>query len=213
MTAHDPHASAPLLTVGAPLAQARSALIMIHGRGSTATNILGLAAEFSQPEWAYLAPQAVGNTWYPYSFLLPLERNEPHLTSALATVGRTFDQAIAAGVPAERIVLLGFSQGACLALEWAARNPRRFGGVVGLSGGLIGPAGTPRSYPGSLAGTPVFLGCSDIDDHIPAERVRESAAVFEQLGAATTARLYPGMGHTINSNEIGLIQALLRGIG
>ncbi len=213
MTAHDPHANAQLITVGVALAQAHSALIMIHGRGSTAPNILGLAAEFSQPEWAYLAPQAVGNTWYPYSFLMPLERNEPHLTSALATVGRTFDQAIAAGIPAERIVLLGFSQGACLALEWAVRNARRFGGVVGLSGGLIGPAGTPRSYAGSLAGTPVFLGCSDIDDHIPAERVRESAAVFEQLGAITTARLYPGMGHTINSDEIGFIQDLLREVG
>ncbi len=212
MTTADPHATAPLLTAGAPLRQARSAMIMIHGRGATATNILELAAEFDQPEWAYLAPQAAGNTWYPSSFLTPLERNEPHLSSALATVGRAVDQVLAAGVPAERIVLLGFSQGACLALEWAARNAQRFGGIVGLSGGLIGPAGTPRNYAGSLAGTPVFLGCSDVDQHIPAARVRESAAVFEQLGAATTARLYPGMGHTINSDELGFIQELLRGI-
>jgi predicted esterase len=213
MTERDPHANAQLMSAGAGLEQARSAMIMIHGRGSTAANILGLAAEFNQPDWAYLAPQAVNNTWYPASFLMPLERNEPHLSSALATVGRAFAQAVAAGIPAERIVLLGFSQGACLALEWAARNAQRFGGVVGLSGGLIGPDGTPRTYAGSLAGTPVFLGCSDIEAHIPAARVGESAAVFERLGATTTARLYPGMGHTINSDEIGFIQRLLQEIG
>jgi len=213
MPVNDPHSNARLVTAGVPLDSARAAMIMIHGRGSTAENILGLAAEFDQSAWAYLAPQAANNTWYPHGFLQPLERNEPHLSSALATLGRTVDQVSAAGVPAERIVLLGFSQGACLALEWAARNARRFGGVVALSGGVIGPEGTPRSYAGSLGGTPVFLGCSDIDAHIPVERFHESAAVFERLGAATTARLYPGMGHVINSDEIAFVQELLRGIG
>lgn len=213
MSINDPHATAAVETAGAPLAQATAAMLMIHGRGATATSILELAAEFAAPNWAYIAPQASANTWYPYSFLVPLERNEPYLTSALAAVSRTFAQIVASGIPAERIVVLGFSQGACLASEWAARNAQRLGGVVGLSGGLIGPDGTKREYPGSLAHTPVFLGCSDVDAHIPAARVRESAAVLERLGANVTARLYPGMGHTVNADEIAWIRDLVERIG
>lgn len=212
MSINNPHATAAVETAGAPLAQATAAMLMIHGRGATATSILELAAEFTAPNWAYLAPQASANTWYPYSFLMPLERNEPYLTSALAAINRTFAQIVASGIPVERIVVLGFSQGACLASEWAARNAQRFGGVVGLSGGLIGPDGTRREYAGSLAHTPVFLGCSDVDAHIPAARVRESAAVLERLGANVTARLYPGMGHTVNADEIAWIRELVQTI-
>jgi phospholipase/carboxylesterase len=156
-----------------------------------------------------LAPEAPGHTWYPYSFLAPLAQNEPHLSNALATVGATLERLAEEGFAAERIALIGFSQGGCLAFEYVARNARRYGAVVGLSAGLIGPPGTPRNYAGSLAGTPVFLGCSDIDAHIPLARVHESRDVLEKLGGAVTERIYPGMGHTANADEIGHVTKLL----
>jgi predicted esterase len=161
------------------------------------------------PGIAYLAPQAANNTWYPYPFTQPLQRNEPWLSSALARVGEMLARIEQAGIPAERTYLLGFSQGACLSLEYAARHARRYGGVFGLSGGLIGPDGTPRDYAGSLDDTTVFLGCSDVDFHIAKERVLESAEVFRRLGAAVTVRLYPGMGHTINDDEIAFVRQIL----
>lgn len=204
-----PHQGQPVATAGAPLAQAQAAMILVHGRGATAESILTLAPEFNQSGWAYLAPQAAGNTWYPYSFLAPIPQNEPGISSGLTAVSDLLAHVSAAGIPPERIVLLGFSQGACLALEFAARHARRYGGVVGFSGGLIGPAGTPRAYAGSLAGTPVFLGCSDVDSHIPKQRVEESSAVFRQLGGGVTMRLYPGMGHTVNQDEIDFVRELL----
>lgn len=205
----DPHACQPVLTAGAPLAGAPAAVVMVHGRGASAEDILALAEELGHPEFAYLAPQAAGHTWYPNTFLAPLPSNEPFLTSALGVLGALIARIGAAGIPPERTVLIGFSQGACLASEFAARNARRYGGVVALSGGLIGPDGTPRDYPGSLAGTPVFLGCSDIDPHIPAARVTESAAVLRRLGGGVTDRLYPGMGHTVNRDEIAFVRGLL----
>ena len=208
----DPHPNGPLLTAGTPLDRAPAAVVMIHGRGATAESILALATELAYPEFAYLAPQAVGNTWYPHTFLAPIPSNEPFLSSALAAVAAVLERVAAAGIPPEQTVLLGFSQGACLALEFAARNARRYGGLVGLSGGLIGPDGTPRDYPGSLAGTPVFLGCSDVDAHIPATRVRESADVLRRLGGDITARLYPGMGHTVNRDEIAFVQGMLAAV-
>ncbi len=208
-----PHAGAPVLTGGVPLARARAAMILVHGRGVSARDILSLRQLWQAEEIAYLAPQAAGGTWYPQRFTAPLEANEPWLSSALATLGALVARTEEAGVPSERIVLLGFSQGACLALEYAARNARRWGGVVALSGGLIGPDGTPRDYPGSLDGTPVFLGCSDVDFHIPKERVTESGAVMERLGGAVTLRLYPGMGHEVNADEIAWVQALLGAVG
>lgn len=184
-------------------------MILVHGRGATADDILSLAEEVGRPGWAYLAPQAAGHTWYPNSFLAPLARNEPGLSSGLAVIGDLLAQVAQAGIPAELTVLLGFSQGACLTLEFVARHARRYGAVAGLSGGLIGPDGTPRAYPGSLAGTPIFLGCSDVDFHIPKVRVEESAAVLEGLGAAVTTRLYPRMGHTVNADEIAFVRAMV----
>jgi predicted esterase len=160
---------------------------------------------------AYLAPQAAGSTWYPHSFLAPLAENEPGLSSALGVIGGVVSDLERQRVPSERIAVLGFSQGACLALEFAARHPQRYAAIVGLSGALIGPPGTPRTYSGTLAGTPVFLGCSDIDPHIPLARVRESAEIFRQLKASVDERIYPKMGHTVNVNEIAAIRALLGG--
>jgi phospholipase/carboxylesterase len=210
--ARDPHRGQRVATAGRPLAGAPAAVLVIHGRGATAESILSLADELDRPDFAYLAPQAYGHAWYPYSFLAPLEENEPGLTSALAVLGDLLERVGAAGIPPERTVFMGFSQGACLASELAARNAKRglrLGGIVAFSGGLIGPPGTPRDYPGSLAGTPVFLGCSDRDPHIPRERVDESARVLTALGGAVTERIYPRMGHTINEDEIEFARDLL----
>lgn len=201
-----------VLTTGAPLARARAAMVLLHGRGGTAEDILSLAEALAAPDIAYLAPQASGSTWYPQSFLAPIEQNEPSLSHALAAVGAVVDTVAHAGLAAERVVLLGFSQGGCLALEYAARNARRYGGAVGLSSGLVGPPGTPRDYTGSLAGTPVFLGCSDVDAHIPEWRVHESAQVLRGLGAEVTERIYPGMGHLINDHEIAHVARLLESL-
>jgi phospholipase/carboxylesterase len=214
MTRHNtslqgPHQGQPILTVGEPLERARAAMVMIHGRGATAESILELAGELQQPGFAYLAPQAAGATWYPNSFLAPIASNEPGLSSGLAVIEGLLTHIAAAGIPAERTMLLGFSQGACLALEFTARYARRYGGVIGLSGGLIGPDGTPRDYAGSLEGTPIFLGCSDIDFHIPKERVRESTEVLKRLGAEVTTRLYPNMGHTVNQDEIRFTREMM----
>ncbi len=210
---NNPHAGQPVLTRGEPLEQASVAMVMIHGRGGSAQDILTLADELRVPGVAYLAPQAHGNTWYPYSFLAPIKNNEPFLTSALSAVAAVLAQIQAAGISPERTLLLGFSQGACLATEFAAKNSGRYGGVVGLSGGLIGPEGTPRDYAGSLEGTPVFLGCSDIDPHIPLARVHESAEVFRRMGATVDERIYPRMGHTINQDELDAVRGIIKQIG
>ncbi len=197
-----PHQRGRLLAAGAQPADAARAMVLLHGRGAPAEDILGLAGVLKLDDTAFVAPEAAGYSWYPLSFLAPMEANEPGLSSALARIGEVIEELGARGVEPERIVLLGFSQGACLALEYAARNPRRYGGIVGFSGGLIGPPGTPRDYPGSLAGTPIFLGCSDRDPHIPLERVRESTKVLKRLGADVMERIYPGMPHTVNDDEL-----------
>lgn len=207
-----PHQGQPTATAGAPLEGARAAMVMVHGRGASAASILTLAPALARPEWAYLAPEASGNAWYPNSFLAPIPSNEPGITSGLQAIRDVLERLEAAGVPTERTVLLGFSQGACLALEYSARHARRYGGVAALSGGLIGPDGTPRDYAGSLAGTPVFLGCSDVDFHIPKERVELSAQVIGRLGGEVTMRLYPGMGHLVNDDEIAHVQAIMDGV-
>jgi phospholipase/carboxylesterase len=201
-----------VLGAGAPLARARAAAIMLHGRGASAEDVLSLGAEFGLDDIAYLAPQAGSGAWYPFSFLAPLAQNEPHLSNALAVVGAELDDLARAGFAAERVALIGFSQGGCLALEFAARNARRYGAVAGLSAGLIGPPGTTRGYAASFAGTPVFLGCSDVDGHIPLARVHETRDVLGRMGAAVTERIYPGMGHTVNQDEIGQVTELLKAI-
>lgn len=204
-----PHQGQPVSTAGRPLSQARAAMILIHGRGATAQGILELARALPHPDMAYLAPQAHGQSWYPYSFLAPLAQNEPGLTSALEVISDLAAQIEEAGIPSERIILAGFSQGACLACEFVARRARRYGGLLAFSGGLIGPPGTPRTYSGTLAGTPVFLGSSDPDPHVPVVRVRETATVLQNLGAGVTLRLYPAMGHTIIQDEIDLAQPIV----
>jgi predicted esterase len=209
-----PHDGQPVLAAGEPIDRAEAVIVLVHGRGARAEDIVYDAAPLLEvPGVAFLAPAAAANTWYPYPFTAPMELNEPWLSSALEFLGRVYAQA-SGQVPAERVGLLGFSQGACLALEYAARNARRYGALVGWSGGLIGPDDTPRDYPGSLDGTPVFLGCSDPDPHIPTERVRLTAEVLTRLGGEVDMRLYPGMGHTVNADEIArtreLIEALTR---
>ena len=212
----DPHAGQPVRAAGTPLAKASVAMIMVHGRGASAESILTLAAALAVPGVAFLAPQAggsQGNQWYPYTFMAPIEQNEPGISSGMRAIERVLARIEAAGIPPARTLLLGFSQGACLASEFVARHARRYGGLAVLSGALIGPDGLPRNYPGSLEATPVFLGCSDVDSHIPAWRVRESAEVLEELGAEVTLRLYPGMGHVINDDEIEAVRATIVAAG
>ncbi len=185
--------------------------MLVHGRGASAADIMTIAAEVMFPGVAYLAPQAAGSAWFPYPFTAPLEANEPYLSSALQVLSSLVAN-VEATVPAGRLVLAGFSQGACLTLEFAARGARRYGGVVGLSGGLIGPDGTPRDYPGGFERTPVFLGCSDVDPYIRKERVIEAGEVFERMGADVTVRLYPGMAHTVSPDEIEAVRAIVKGV-
>lgn len=204
-----PHAGQPVLSRGRALAAARAAVIMVHGRGASPASILELVPAIEHPEVVYLAPGANGGTWYPMGFMSQTAQNEPGITSGIGVVHALVDQVVAAGIPTERIVLLGFSQGACLASTAAQRRPARYGGVIVFSGGLIGPPGTAWSESGDFAGTPVFLGCSDRDAHIPEARVRESAALFERMGAAVTCRIYEGMGHLVNDDEIGFARELI----
>src|SRR6266550_1204813 len=200
-----------VLEAGEPLASARAAMILLHGRGATAEDILTIVAEVQQPGWAYLAPQAAGNAWYPNPFTAPLESNEPYLTAALEMVAKLVER-VETRVPAQRTILFGFSQCACLTLEWAARNARSYGAIVGLSGGLIGPDGTPRDYPGTFDGTPSFLGCSDVDPYIAKERVLQAGEVSKRMGAAVTVSLYPGMAHTVSAEEIDVLRGLVEAI-
>ncbi len=204
-----PHQGQPVLTAGEPLAHAQAAMIMMHGRGASAEDILGLADEVNQPGFAYLAPQAAGHEWYPNRFFAPLASNEPGLSSALAVIASLLAQVAEAGIDPEHTMLLGFSQGACLALEFVARHARRYGGVAGLSGGLIGPDETPRNYAESLDRTPIFLGCSDRDLHIPSQRVEQSAEVLQRMGGNVTLRLYPNMGHTVNRDELQFVRSMM----
>jgi predicted esterase len=186
-------------------------MILVHGRGASATDIMTIADEVTFPGVAYLAPQAAGSTWYPNPFTAPLEANEPYLSSALEVLSSLLAR-VEGSVPADNVVLLGFSQGACLTLEFAARHARKYGGVVGLSGGLIGPDGTPRDYAGDFQQTPVFLGCSDVDPHIRKDRVVEAAEVFKRMGADVTMRLYPGMGHMVSEDEIEAVRTIVKAV-
>ena len=205
----DPHSGAPIFRSGAPIEAARLVVILVHGRGASADDMVGFARELGTTDVAFLAPEAAGRTWYPYSFLAPIASNEPGISSGVRLLSELVSNMARKGIAAHRVGVIGFSQGACLSLEFAARHPQRYAAVAGLSGGLIGPPGTPRIYTGSMEGTPVFLGCSDVDPHIPVERVHESADVFRQLGATVHERIYPGMGHTVNQDEISAVRGLL----
>ena len=211
--ANGPHQDQPLVTGGTDLADADAALVLTHGRGATARGMLQMANEVHHEGVAFLAPQAAGKTWYPNSFLAPVEQNEPGRTSGLKAVSDAISEATDAGIPTERIMLVGFSQGACLASEFVARNPRRYGGLAALSGGLIGEEIDSDDYEGSdadLEETPVFLGCSDVDPHIPEERVHETADVLEGMNADVTKRLYEGMGHGVNEDELEFVSGMVR---
>jgi predicted esterase len=203
------------MTAGEPLGQAPVAAIMIHGRGAGPLNILDLVPALARANVTYLAPAAADHTWYPYSFMSDIAKNEPYLSSALSVLQSLVSNVEAAGIPRDRIVMMGFSQGACLTTEFAIRNASRFGGFVAFSGGAIGPPGTTWATEGTgntsrgFHGTPIFFGCSDVDPHIPEERVIESAGVCERMGATVTRRIYPGMGHLVNDDEIAWAQKLL----
>lgn len=204
-----PHQNQPLLQQGKPLAEAKAALILLHRRGGTPQSILAFFNALLHPEMAHIVPKAAGNTWYPYSFLAPIEQNEPGLSSGLQAIAEAVAVVESAGIPADKIIIGGFSQGACLASEFVARNAQRFGGLLVFSGGLIGPPGTPRNYDGSLDGTPVFIGCSDVDFHIPVERVEETAVTLTNLGATVNKKIYPNMGHTIIQDETHEAQKII----
>ncbi|ODS52651.1 MAG: phospholipase [Acidobacteria bacterium SCN 69-37] len=208
-SATDPHADLPVVTAGAALTDATVAVIAIHGRGASPLDILMLESRLAHRDVAWLAPTAAGRRWYPHRFIAEIAANEPDLGSALRRIETLVDEILEAGIPHDRIVFLGFSQGACLSSEFVARQPRRWGGLVMLSGGLIGPPGTTWTTPGSLAGTPVFIGCSDVDAHIPLARVEESAQVLTRLGGDVTLRIYPGMAHTVNADELDHARSVL----
>lgn len=192
---------------GAAPSRAKGVVLLIHGRGATAESILPLGDVIAMPDLCYLAPQAEGYTWYPQSFMAPTAANEPYLSNALARIAGIIADILESGVEASRLAVIGFSQGACLASESVLRNPAPYGFVGVLSGGAIGPVGTPRDYAGTLAGASVFLGCSDHDPHIPLARVKETTAVFTRMGASVTERIYPGASHGINDDEITYLRA------
>ena len=206
----DPHGRQPILSAGPSPEEAAGVIIMLHGRGATARDILGLYGELGLEQLAAIGPQAAGNTWYPQSFLAPIEANQPWLDSALNRVNSIVEDLLSRRIESERIALLGFSQGACLTTEFVARFPRHYGAVMGLTGGLIGPPGTKRDYAGSLAGTSVFLGSGDPDPHVPFERVRETETVLKRMGATVEVRRYPGMPHTVNEDELEVCRGLLQ---
>ncbi len=203
------HANQPLYFAGAKLDEASAVVILLHGRGAPAQDILSLSKYLDQPGLAFLAPQANDYVWYPNRFIAPLEQNEPYLSSALAIISEIIKKIEAHGIAPEKIFVGGFSQGACLACEYVIQNPRRYGGLLVFSGGYIGPLNMQRQPAGDLKGTPAFLGCSDVDPHIPLQRVQETTALLKEIGAEITEKIYPGMGHTINDDEIDMAKAMI----
>ncbi len=208
----DPHAGQTGIRLGPRAGEASAAVVLVHGRGGSPEGIADLARALDRPDLAWVAPRAAAGTWYPHSFLAPIEENQPWLDSALRSLGRTVENLLAEGIPERQIVFVGFSQGACLASEYVARCARRWGGLASLSGGLIGPAGTPRDYGGAFDGMPAFFGCGDPDPHIPRDRVLESGEVFGSLGATVETRLYPGLGHAVGPDELERVAKLLDGL-
>ncbi len=198
-----------IIAGGKKLTEARKVLIMLHGRGGTAEDILSLAVHLKVKDFALLAPQATNNSWYPLSFLARPADNEPWLSTSLATVAATVADIEKAGIAKENIYFLGFSQGACLTLEYVARNAAHYGGVAAFTGGLIGDKLYPENYNGDFAGTPVFIGTSHPDPHVPVERVNASTHILQQMNAAVTEKVYNNMGHTISMDEIEQANGLL----
>ena len=206
----NPHQGQPVAVTGTDIEKASKAMIMIHGRGASAQSIIGLSKEFENTDdFVFLAPQASGQTWYPYSFLAPRDQNQPGIDSGLQAIEDIIEKLNNQGISSENIFLLGFSQGACLASEFAVRNPDKYAGVIALSGGIIGNEINIDEYTGNLKGTPLFMGCSDIDAHIPVQRLDETEKVFEKLGASVQKNIYPGMGHLVNEDEIQHINKLI----
>jgi len=203
------HEDGRVLRFGAEQRHAEIAMIMLHGRDASAADIAGLAEWLPRHQCAFVAPEAAGNAWFPRRFLEPRSVNEPHLSSALKTVDNLVVELEDAAIPTERILLLGFSQGACLCAEYVARRPRRFGGLLALAGGLIGEQIDPAEFAGALEGTPVFLGCSEQDPFIPRERVELTSEVLQQLGADVSMRLYPGTTHAVNDDEIVQVRSVM----
>jgi phospholipase/carboxylesterase len=205
----DPHQDSPIRQLGKPLSEAAGAVILLHGRGGSADDMLSLAHSIYFPGLAYLAPQAAGNSWYPNSFLAPVVQNEPWLTSALGKVDATLKMALNAGIAADRIAIGGFSQGACLGTEFVARHPQRYAGFFALTGGLIGPPGADLTHDGDLAGTPAFFGSGDPDPHVPWQRVQQSATIFAGMGADVTSRRYANRPHTVSRDEIEFVKTFI----
>jgi phospholipase/carboxylesterase len=209
----NPHSATTGLRLGAPIGEADAAVILVHGRGGSPEGMAEFERMLARPGTAWIAPRARAGTWYPQSFLAPLEANQPWLDSALDKLARLMEQlGQEEGLGTDRIVLLGFSQGACLATEFMARSATRWGGLAALSGGLIGPPGSLRSYEGSLRGTPAFFGCGHPDPHIPKERVEESGRVYSELGADVEVRIYPGLGHAVNDDEVEQVRRMLQAL-
>lgn len=208
-TQSDPHKDEKVLERGAPASRAKAAMIILHGRGATAVGIAGLSDEFAQPDVRYLIPQAAGQTWYPYPFTVPVDHNQPHLDSALGKVNRLIDQLADEGISRDRIVLLGFSQGACLALHYAALHPAKYGGIVSLSGALIGDDLSKDAYSGDLDQTPVFLGMGENETYFSPDRFHQSADIMQQLNGNVTRRVYPDTGHQITEDEVSFVRGLL----
>jgi len=204
-----PHENSPVYSTGAKLEEATAAIILLHGRGASADDILSLSTYFDYPGLTYLAPQAEGYTWYPNRFIFPIEQNEPYLSSALDLVDGLVKHVEQAGIPTDKIFIGGFSQGACLSSEYIIRNPKRYGGLLVFSGGYIGPLNWDREPNGDLSNMPAFIGCSDIDPHIPLERVNQTAELLQAMGAHVTEKIYPGMGHTINDDEVEHARSIL----
>lgn len=208
-----PHQKSNVVYSGTDIKKAKGAMILIHGRGATAESIITLADEFGDHKLHLAAPQASQFQWYPYSFLAPTDQNEPGLSSGLQAIHNIVEELQEKGITKDKIIFLGFSQGACLASEFVARHPAKFGGLIGLSGGLIGDTVSEQNYTGSLDGTPVFLGCSDIDPHIPKKRVDESAEILKGLGADVNKKIYPGMGHSVIADEIAEAKKIIESVG
>ena len=204
-----PHGVEPVILSGSPIDKARAAIVLVHGRGGSPDSMLALAGELKTDGLALVVPAAAGGTWYPLPFLAPLEQNEPHLSSALTKLEAVVEELAAKGLASSKVLLLGFSQGACLALDFAGRNARRWGGVAGLSGGLIGPPGHMWNFLGSLSGTPIFLGCSEADPHIPATRLEETTVELRRIGGDVDLRVYRGLGHAVNEDEVLRVQEMI----